>query len=282
MKTLRQAGLIVEGNSTRSVLLRLPGIAEEIGPIKSASTRVARRVSNFFRAGNVIENYEDFENCDLVLLRVPDESVTRIVGEISASQLGISQTSFVLCESWLSSEVLKPLSDRGGAVATVVSVPANARNWFAIEGDFVASKRVKRLLVDVGAHAIELRPGSKHLYFAATAFAQTLPRALFVAAQRALRIAGVSGRPLQTAIEEMAQGMFRDMSQGSRAGWSGPLLDCPESLAEEYEIRLRETEPALSAFLSEQLRLAKPFAPQRVARKPKSLSVSRSSTESQP
>ena len=269
MKTLRQVGLIVEGNSTRSVILRLPGIAEEIGPIKAVTTRVARRVSNFFRAGNVVENYEDLANCDLVLMRVPDESIPRIVHEIAASQLETSRISFVLCESWLSSDVLKPLSDRGAAVATVVSVPASARNWFAIEGDFAAAKRVKRLLVEAGARAIELRAGSKYLYFAATAFAQTLPRALFVAAQRALRIAGVSGRPLQTVIEEMAQGMFRDMSQGSRAGWSGPLLDCPEALAEGYVRHLRKTEPNLAGFLSEQLRLAPPFAPQRATRKSK-------------
>jgi predicted short-subunit dehydrogenase-like oxidoreductase (DUF2520 family) len=269
MKTLRQVGLIVEGNSTRSVILRLPGIAEEIGPIKAVTTRVARRVSNFFRAGNVVENYEDLENCDLVLMRVPDESIPRIVHEIAASQLETSRISFVLCESWLSSDVLKPLSDRGAAVATVVSVPASARNWFAIEGDFAAAKRVKRLLVEAGARAIELRAGSKYLYFAATAFAQTLPRALFVAAQRSLRIAGVSGRPLQTVIEEMAQGMFRDMSQGSRAGWSGPLLDCPEALAEGYVRHLRKTEPNLAGFLSEQLRLAQPFAPQRATRKSK-------------
>jgi len=269
MKTLRQVGLIVEGNSTRSVILRLPGIAEEIGPIKAVTTRVARRVSNFFRAGNVVENYEDLENCDLVLMRVPDESIPRIVHEIAASQLETSRISFVLCESWLSSDVLKPLSDRGAAVATVVSVPASARNWFAIEGDFAAAKRVKRLLVEAGARAIELRAGSKYLYFAATAFAQTLPRALFVAAQRSLRIAGVSGRPLQSVIEEMAQGMFRDMSQGSRAGWSGPLLDCPEALAEGYVRHLRKTEPNLAGFLSEQLRLAQPFAPQRATRKSK-------------
>ncbi len=269
MKTLRQVGLIVEGNSTRSVILRLPGIAEEIGPIKAVTTRVARRVSNFFRAGNVVENYEGLENCDLVLMRVPDESIPRIVHEIAASQLETSRISFVLCESWLSSDVLKPLSDRGAAVATVVSVPASARNWFAIEGDFAAAKRVKRLLVEAGARAIELRAGSKYLYFAATAFAQTLPRALFVAAQRALRIAGVSGRPLQTVIEEMAQGMLRDMSQGSRAGWSGPLLDCPEALAEGYVRHLRKTEPNLAGFLSEQLRLAQPFAPHRATRKSK-------------
>lgn len=273
MKTLRQAGLIVEGNSTQSVILRLPRIAEEIGPIRAATTRVARRVSNFFRAGNVVENYEDFADCDLVLIRVPDGSVPRIVYEISDSRLEISRTSFVLCESWLSSEVLKPLSDRGAAVATVVSVPASARNWFAIEGDFAAAKRIKRLLGDAGAHAIELRSGSKYLYFAATAFAQTLPRALFAAAQRSLRMAGVSGRPLKTVIEEMAQGMFRDMSQGSRAGWTGPLLDCPEELAEEYERRLQRIEPDLAAFLSEQLRLAEPFAPQRAVRKSKKMLV---------
>ena len=51
MKKRLQAGLIVEGNSTNSTVLRLPKIPEELGPIKSRALRVARRLSNLIEGG---------------------------------------------------------------------------------------------------------------------------------------------------------------------------------------------------------------------------------------
>jgi predicted short-subunit dehydrogenase-like oxidoreductase (DUF2520 family) len=266
MKTPRQLGLIVEGNSTKSVILRYPGLADSIGPIKASVLSVARRVSNFIRAGNAVDNYEDFENCDLVLIRVPDKSVPRIVEELCASKLKMPGMSFLLCESWLPSDVLVPLKERGATVATLLGVPAQSSNWFALEGQYVAVKRSKKLLNSVDASTVELKLGTKHLYFAASAFAETLPRALFAAAQKSLRRAGVSGNHLYLVLEEMAQNMFRDISRGARAGWTGPLLDCPEELAGSYLVRLQQTMPELAALLSDQLKLAEPFMLERIQR----------------
>jgi hypothetical protein len=269
MKMPRQLGLIVEGNSTKSAILRYPGLAESLGPIKASVLSVAHRVSNFIQAGNAIDSYEELENCDLVLIRVPDSSVPRIVEELGASGLKMSGMSFLLCESWLPSEVLAPLKGRGATVATLLAVPAQSRNWFALEGQYAAVKRSKRLLNSVDASTVELKIGTKHLYFAASAFAETLPRALFAAAQRSLRRAGVAGNHLYLVLEEMAQNMFRDISRGSRAGWTGPLLDCPEEIAAGYLIRLQQTVPELATLLSEQLKLAEPFMLQRMNRRSK-------------
>lgn len=266
MKMPRQLGLIVEGNSTKSVILRYPGLADSIGPIKASVLSVAHRVSNFIRAGDAIHDYEDLANCDLVLIRVPDTSVPRIVDELCASALPMSGISFLLCESWLSSEALAPLKARGATVATLLAVPAQSSQWFALEGQYAAVKRSKRLLNSVDASTVELRTGTKHLYFAASAFAETLPRALFAAAQRSLRRAGLSGNHLYLLLEEMAQNMFRDITRGSRAGWTGPLLDCPEEVARDYLLHLQRTMPDIAKLLSEQLKLAEPFMLQRIRR----------------
>lgn len=263
----RQLGLIVEGNSTKSVILRYPGLADSIGPIKASALSVAHRVSNFIRAGEPISEYEQFADCDLVLIRVPDASVPRIVSELCGSQLAMTGMSFLLCESWLSSDILAPLRSQGATVATLLAVPAQSSQWFALEGQYAAVKRSKRLLNSVDASTVELRAGTKHLYFAASAFAETLPRALFAAAQRALRRAGVTGNHLYVLLEEMAQNMFRDITRGSRAGWTGPLLDCPETVARDYLVKLQSTAPDIARLLSDQLKLAEPFMLQRIQKR---------------
>jgi uncharacterized protein DUF2520 len=264
MKTSRrQLGLIVEGNSTKSVVLRYPGLADGIGPIKALSPAVARRVSNFFRSGESVDSYEGLRECESVLIRVPDSSIPRIISEICGSRLDLTGMSFVLCESWLSSDSLADLKSRGATVATVVPVLGDNGKWFALEGQFVAVKRARRLLNGLNARTVELKPGTKHLYFAASAFAETLPRALFTAAQKALRMSGVTGKHLYELVEEMAQGMFRDLDRGTRGGWSGASVGCPEQIASGYIDELKKTSPELAVLLCEQLRLSEPFVPPR-------------------
>lgn len=269
MKVPQKLGLIVEGNSTKSIILRYPGLAENIGPIKASAPSVAHRVSKFIRAGTAIDTYEEFENCDLVLIHVPDESAPRIVWELMASKLNMTGVTFLLCESWLPSAILAPLKQRGALTATLLAVAAESAHWFALEGGYAAVKRTKRLLNSLDASVVELKCGTKHLYFAASAFAETLPRALFASARLALRAAGLSGNHLYAVLEEMAQSMFRDISRGARAGWTGPLMDCPEEIASEYLVRLQEDRPDLAALLSDHLKLAEPFMLQRIQRRSK-------------
>ena len=257
MKRPLQAGLIVEGNSTDSTVLRLPKIPEELGPIKSKSFRVARRLSNVLKAGYPVANYEGLQAARLILLRAPDSVVPRVVDELCQSELVLKDFSFVLCESWLSTGTLEPLRSRGASVATLAKVPSIGRTWFVVEGQLAAVRQVRRLIELNEARALELRPGTKHLYFAGVLLATTAPMPLFLAAQKALRMSGVSGNHLRAVLNEMAQTMFKSFSKGARGFSGGPLTECSDETAKAYFEALRQKDPQLADLVSPEIARAR-------------------------
>lgn len=257
MKRPLQAGLIVEGNSTNSTVLRLPKIPEELGPVKSRSLRVARRLSNLLKAGYPVANYEGLQAARLILLRVPDSAVPRIVEELCQSELVFKDLSFVLCESWLPANALEPLRACGASVATLVNVPNSRRAWFVVEGQLAAVRQMRRLIELNEARALELRPGTKQFYFAAMLLATTVPIPLFLAAQRALRGSGVSGNHLRTVLNEMAQSMFKGFSKGARGFSGGPLTECSDETAAAYFEALRRSDPQLADLVMDGLARAR-------------------------
>ncbi|MBV8551137.1 MAG: hypothetical protein JOY54_07530 [Acidobacteriaceae bacterium] len=256
MKSQLPVGLVLEGNSTASAVLRLPNIVEDLGPIKSGSLRIARRVSNFLRAGYGVATYEELQPGRLVLLRVPDSVLDRVTQELCASDLALSEFAFALCDSWLSSEALKDLQDRGAAVASISALPGTTPK-FAVEGHPAATRQVRRLLDRNDAVTLELRPGTKELLFAAELLSAALPIPLFTAAQQALRECGIAGKPLYALLEESAQEMFRTFCAGARSPWGGPLTECAPETAEYYLDAIRRKYPNLAEVLDEQLPAAR-------------------------
>ncbi len=257
MKKLPQIGLVVEGNITHSTILRMPKLVEDLGPIKSATVRVARRVSNFLKGGHPVADYEELQPAQLVLLRVPDEVVPRIVEEIFAANLILRDVSFVLCESWLALEALAPLRLRGARVATVLPVPCSRSDWFVVDGDSLAVRHIKRFIELNDACALELRSGGKPFYFAAELLSTALPLPILLAAQTALRGSGVSGNNLYTLLNEMTQSMLRDLLQGARTTWGGPLVHCSQETATSHIEALRNTDPQLADLIGKQLEWAR-------------------------
>ncbi|MBV9779650.1 MAG: DUF2520 domain-containing protein [Acidobacteriaceae bacterium] len=252
-----QAGLIIEGNSTGSAILRLPKIPETLGPIKCKALRVARRVSNLLRAGYPVSDYESLEQAGLILLRVPDAAVPRIVEELAASELALKGLSFLLCESWLPADVLNVLRASGASVATLVKVPEAGRNWFVIEGEPHAVRLAKRFIEMNESRALEIRRDTKQLYFAAALLSTALPVPLFLAARKALRASGISGNHLPQLLNEMAQSMFREFSKGARVRWGGPLAECSADTARRHLEALRLNDPELADLVAEQLNWAR-------------------------
>lgn len=250
-------GLVVEGSSTNSALLRLSSVAEDLGPVKSATVRVARRLSNFLKAGYVIAQYEDLQAARLILLRLPDSAVARVVAEICASGLLFKDLSFVLCESWLSSAALRPLADRGATVATAVSVPSAREKWFVVEGQLSAVRQVRRFVERNEGRTFELRPGTKPLYFAAQLLVTALPIPLYFDAQQALRAGGITGNHMYALLDEMSKEMFRSFVNGARTTWGGPLTECSEETANYHLSALRESQPHIGEALEEQLAWAR-------------------------
>jgi predicted short-subunit dehydrogenase-like oxidoreductase (DUF2520 family) len=257
MKKQLQLGLIVEGNAISSAILRLPGLAAELGPIKSTGLQGSRRVSNFLRAGYAVTEYEELQEAKLVLIRVPDAVLPRIIDELCASDLVFPELSFVLCESWIMTDVLKPLKARGASVASLVAARGGKRNSFVVEGELTTSRQVRRVLERAGARTVELRPGTKSLFFAADLFASALPVPLLLAAQQALRDSGVTGNRLWELMDEMGREMLDSFLRGARATWGGPLAQCSPETAQAHLTSLATDHPELAGILNEQLTWAR-------------------------
>ena len=257
MKKLLPVGLVVEGRSTNSIVLSLPNLAGELGPIKSTTLRVARRLSNFLHAGYGVNSYEDLVRCRLLLIRVPDQSISRIVGELCESDLDLSTLAVVLCESWQFGEALEPLRARGAAVGTLLPIISPRRRWFIMDGQTKAARLARQFIEANEGKLLEIRSGRKELYFAAELLATALPIPMFIAAQQALREAGIDGNNLQSLLEELAQKMFKDFLNVSRTAWGGPLTASSPEVVEAHFVRLRQNDPGLAKFVDEQLSIAR-------------------------
>jgi predicted short-subunit dehydrogenase-like oxidoreductase (DUF2520 family) len=255
MKRPLRVGLVVEGNATRSVMVRLPKLPEFLGPVKATVPRVARRLSNFLRAGDVAHDYKELEAATLILLRVPDDRLESVVAELVSSDLNFRHLSIVLCESWLTSEILAPLARSGASVASV-QVLQGRRNWFVAEGQLGAIRAVRALLDYNDCKLIEIREGSKAKCFAAGVLAGALPMPLYLSAQHALRDAGLSGNNLAAVLEEIVMTLFREFAKGARATWGGPLTEASEMARLQHLDWLEKNDPPLAATLNAYLELA--------------------------
>jgi hypothetical protein len=209
------------------------------------------------RAGYAVSDYEELQAARLILLHVPDAVVPRIVEELCAADLVWKDLAFALGESWLMMDALGPLRERGAAVATLICVPTMQSNSFVVEGDAAAVRQVRRFLERNEARALEIRPGTKPLYFAAELFAAALPMPLFAAAQEALRASGISGNTLTTLMDQMAQKMFTDFLKGARAAWGGPLTQCSLETATTYFEALSRSYPQIAGAIDDQLEWAR-------------------------
>jgi hypothetical protein len=263
MKKPLPVGLVVEGNSTNSLILRLPSLAEELGPVKSKGFRVARRITNFMRSGYPVATYEELQETRLILVRVPDVVVPRVVDEFCASELDFRPMSFALCETWLTSEVLEPLRKRGASTGTVISGPNPQRAWFLAEGQATFVRQLRRFVERNEARVLEIGCGKKELYFAAELLATAIPIPLFTAAQQALRETGIAGNHVHALLEDMAAKMFKDFLNGSRVAWGGPLTSCLPETAERNFGLLRGQSLKLAHYVDEQMASAKQAIQQR-------------------
>ena len=148
MKQQQSVGLILESAARESRILGLKKLTHEVGPIKSATFAVARRMSNALRAGYAVRDYKELKTAELVFIFAPDSAIPLIVEGLSKSDLDLNKRSFLICESWLTADVLNPLKERGAGIATLVEMPSLGRDSFVVEGDFSTTKRVQKLLRD--------------------------------------------------------------------------------------------------------------------------------------
>lgn len=252
MKKQPLVGLVVEGNTTHSSVLRLSSMPAELGPVKAAAPRLASRACRLLHGGFPVENYEELQAARLILIHVPDAAAARIISEISNADLAFKNLNFVLCESWLTLDVLEPLRLRGASVATLFNALCVQRNWFIVDGQAPAVRNVRRLIERSQCRVLEIEGNTKHLFFVAELLTSALPAKLLIAAQQALRASGISGNHLYSLLDQLAEKTLRDIGKGGR-NILGPLAQCSPEVAAMHFSEVRRLHPEFAELIDRHL-----------------------------
>lgn len=251
MKKQPPVGLVVEGDASNSAILNLPGIGPNVSLVKSSSLRAARRFSNAFDLGDAVENYEDLQPCRLILIKVPDEELPRILGEIRSALEGLTLPHLAICETWISTEMVSNVEAIAAKLATATSIPSPLNRWFIAEGDATAVRQLRRILEDCEGKVLPIERGTKSLYFAAEVLTTAAPLQMLLIAKGLLREAGLSGNVLSSVAEQLFAKMYRNFKAGHRIAIAGPMAACTEQVAWRHLSEAQKFSPELARLLNE-------------------------------
>jgi hypothetical protein len=250
MKKAQSVGLIGTGNLTDSPLTRFWFLSERLGPVKSASYRVASRIANMLQAGHPVKDYAEFESCVLILVCVPEETVAQVVAEMLSAEIDWRGKAVVLCSTWLDSGELRELSARGASVGSISPIPGFEDQRYLVEGDPLAIRQSKSLVEYRERRAVAVERPLKPFFLVALTCTGALAFALLRVAFESLQHAGIQPGFSAAMLERQISRTLRSFLKGGRRAYPEPR-ELPRQLR-----ALSTTSPHLAKFLEESHRLA--------------------------
>jgi hypothetical protein len=250
MKKAQSVGLIGTGSLTDSPLTRFRWLSERLGPVKSASYRVASRIANMLRAGHPVKDYVEFESCELILICVPEDTVPQIISEMLSSHVPWRGKAVVLYSTWLDSGDLCELSTRGALVGSICAIPGFDGERYLVEGDPVAIRQSKGLLDHRDRRVISIERSLKPFYLVALTCTESLLFALLHVAFESLRRAGNPPELSANLLERQVARTLRSYLKAGRRAY-------PEPREISRQLRaLSSASPELAHYLEQSRRLA--------------------------
>ncbi len=250
MKKPQSVGLIATGSLTDAPLTRFWWLSERLGPVKSASYRVASRIANMLQAGHPVKDYAEFETCELILICVPEETLAQVVSEMASAEISWEGKAVVLCSTWLDSGDLRELSARGASVGSISPIPGFDDERYLVEGDPLAIRQSKSLVEHRERRAVAIERPLKPFYLAALTCTGTLLFALLHVAFEALQHATVPPGVSAVLLERQITRTLRSLLKGGRRAY-------PEPRELPRQVRaLSAANPELAHYLEQNVRLA--------------------------
>jgi predicted short-subunit dehydrogenase-like oxidoreductase (DUF2520 family) len=242
----RRAGLISAGGVAQSFLIRLPLLLAGVGPVKAASFRVARRLSNTLRAGHAVDQYSELEKCRLIWIAVPDASLDRVACDM-VLQIVMPGKMIVLCGSDFDSLRPSPLSAAGARIATLNVMDGGSRILIG-EGHPAVMRELRRMAIGEKRKLIEIQPGTKCLFLAAVHLSTRLVLPWIAAALESFRAAGFSRAEAARAVEYLGSGALHSYCKAGRKAWSSAAsAELRHALDRDIET-IREADAHLAAL----------------------------------
>jgi predicted short-subunit dehydrogenase-like oxidoreductase (DUF2520 family) len=250
MKKAQSVGLIGTGSLTDSPLTRFWWLSERLGPVKSASYRVASRIANMLQAGHPVKDYAEFESCVLILVCVPEETVSEVVSEMLSAEISWRGKAVVLCSTWMDSGELRQLSALGASVGSIAAIPGFDDERYLVEGDPLAIRQARSLVEYRERRVVAIERPLKPVYLAALTCTGTLLFALLHVASESLRHARIPPGLSATLLERQLTRTFRSFLKGGRRAYPTPH-ELPRQLR-----ALSGANPELAYYLEQSCRLA--------------------------
>lgn len=250
MKRAQSVGLIGAGNLTDSPVTRFWFLPERLGPVKSASYRVASRIANMLQAGHPVKDYAEFQDCDLILVCVPENTIGEVVSGMAASGIAWRNKAVVLCSTWLDSGALQDLAALGAFVGSISPIPGFDDERYLVEGDPQAIRQSKRLVEYRARRVVAIERPLKPFYLAALTCTGTLLFTLLYAAGESLHRARIPPALFASMLErQIARTLRSFLKSGLRA--APELRELPRQVG-----ALSSADPALAAFLEQSCEIA--------------------------
>ena len=268
MKSPKTAGLVGAGGVNQSFLARMPGFLEQLGPVKSSSLKVSRRIANGLRAGVGVEAYGALELCKLIWICVPEDLLDSVASQL-ASSLPLTGKTVILCDVLRDSLWPSPLRAAGARLATLNCIPETLEQKFVAEGHPLALADLRKRLARDRRRLIEIRPATKPLYLAGVHLASHLLLPWIAGAAESLRAAGFPRNDAVSAVEALGERTLRAYGKaGDKACNRAAAEQWHRAVANDFET-LRQTDSRLAALFADggermQRYFAKPAQKQRL------------------
>jgi predicted short-subunit dehydrogenase-like oxidoreductase (DUF2520 family) len=251
MGTSHHLGLLGGGRVSKSFLVRLRRLPENLGPVKASSHRLASRIANTIHAGYPVAEFEDLNHCREVLIYLPDAQLGPALEELQAAELDWAGKVVILCDSNLDSSELRGLAERGAAVASLNPLEGFEDRQFLVEGDRPAVRAARRLIEDHETKVIEIQTAEKSLLAAGLVFATSLFTPLAAAGVDCLRKAGVRSGPAAAIVERLVQKSLRGYIKAGRKSWGGPFASRDQDAVLRQLKALFRSNPLLASYYTE-------------------------------
>ena len=250
MKKRPPVALVSAGNLTDSPLTRFWGLHARLGPVKASSLRIASRMVNTLRAGHPVKTYEDFDECSLVLLCLPDDSVSAAVAELVNSGISWNNKAAVLCSTYLDGSELRKLALLGASVGSIAPIPGFEDRRYLVDGDRVVVREMKSLVEHRGTRVIPIETALKPLFLACLTCTGPLLFSLLVAAAECVRPVGIPADDVAAIIERQVERTARAYFNAGRKAYQRP-----RELARQLQA-LEAMQPDLAGYVEQTARVA--------------------------
>lgn len=216
MKKPPRVALIGAGKLSASPITRLRNLGTQLGPIKAPSLRVASRIANSLRAGHPVPDYLEFDECELILVSVPDEMLPSIVEELSSVLCSWREKAVVACSDTACCGQLADLANLGAATGTLAMIPGYEDRWFLVEGDRAVERHLRPILNNFRVSVISPFQKQRFLDALRSMGDQFLPCLKQVSEE--LRIAGIPGPEAAEIVERRVTRTMRSYFRSGKTG----------------------------------------------------------------